>query len=482
MPSTADAPEIFETTIPARLDRLPWSRFHWLLVVGLGITWILDGLEVTLMGAISAVLQRGDVLGFSAAQIGSISSAYLTGAVVGALIFGHLTDRFGRRTFFFVSLSTYLMGVALTAVSWNLASFAAFRFLTGAGIGGEYSAVNSAIDELIPARFRGRIDLMINGSFWLGAFAGAASTAVILDPKIFAVNIGWRFGFGVGAVIGMVILYLRRFIPESPRWLFTHGRRNEAEKIVREFEEELGVAGKPLTDSDLGEPLRIIVRHHFGLEVILRPLVAEYRNRSILGLTLMAAQAFLYNAIFFTYALVLNRYYKVPAGITGLYLMPFALANFLGPISLGHFFDTVGRRPMIASTFTISALILIVTGYLFQRDVLSATTQTALWSLMFFFASSAASSAYLTVSEIFPLEIRALAIAIFYSAGTAVGGIVAPWFFGFLIDTGSRGALYLGYLIAAGLMLCAAGVELWFGIAAEGMSLEHIAKPLSAAS
>ena len=482
MPSAADTPETFETMIPARLDRLPWSRFHWLLVVGLGITWILDGLEVTLMGAISAVLQRGDVLGFSAAQIGSISSAYLTGAVVGALIFGHLTDRFGRRTFFFVSLSTYLIGVGLTAVSWNLASFAAFRFLTGAGIGGEYSAVNSAIDELIPARFRGRIDLMINGSFWLGAFAGAASTAVILDPKIFAVNIGWRFGFGVGAVIGMVILYLRRFIPESPRWLFTHGRRNEAEKIVREFEEELGAAGKPLTDSDLGEPLRIIVRHRFGLEVILRPLVAEYRNRSILGLTLMAAQAFLYNAIFFTYALVLNRYYKVPAGITGLYLMPFALANFLGPISLGHFFDTVGRRPMIASTFTIAALILIVTGYLFQRDALSAATQTALWSLMFFFASSAASSAYLTVSEIFPLEIRALAIAIFYSAGTAVGGIFAPWFFGFLIDTGSRGALYLGYLIAAGLMLCAAGAELWFGIAAEGMSLEQIAKPLSAAS
>jgi len=482
MPSPADTPETFETMIPARLDRLPWSRFHWLLVVGLGITWILDGLEVTLMGAISAVLQRGDVLGFSAAQIGSISSAYLTGAVVGALIFGHLTDRFGRRTFFFVSLSTYLIGVGLTAVSWNLVSFAAFRFLTGAGIGGEYSAVNSAIDELIPARFRGRIDLMINGSFWLGAFAGAASTAVILDPKIFAVNIGWRLGFGVGAVIGMVILYLRRFIPESPRWLFTHGRRNEAEKIVREFEEELGAAGKPLADSDLGEPLRIIVRHRFGLEVILRPLVAEYRNRSILSLTLMAAQAFLYNAIFFTYALVLNRYYKVPAGITGLYLMPFALANFLGPISLGHFFDTVGRRPMIASTFTIAALILIVTGYLFQRDALSAATQTALWSLMFFFASSAASSAYLTVSEIFPLEIRALAIAIFYSAGTAVGGIVAPWFFGFLIDTGSRGALYLGYVIAAGLMLCAAAVELWFGIAAERMSLEHIAKPLSAAS
>jgi MFS family permease len=481
MSSTQDPQEVFETMIPARLDRLPWSRFHWLLVVGLGITWILDGLEVTLMGAISAVLQRGDVLGFSAAQIGLISSAYLTGAVTGSLIFGHLTDRFGRRTFFFVSLSTYLIGVGLTAVSWNLASFAAFRFLTGAGIGGEYSAVNSAIDELIPARFRGRIDLMINGSFWLGALAGAASTVIILNPKIFAANVGWRLGFAVGAVTGLVILFLRRFIPESPRWLFTHGRRDEAEKIVHEFEEELGVAGKGLTDSGLGEPLRITVRHSFGLEVILRPLVAEYRKRSILGLTLMAAQAFLYNAIFFTYALVLNRYYHVPAGLTGLYLMPFALANFLGPISLGHLFDTLGRRPMIASTFAVAALLLIMTGYLFEHGTLTAATQTALWSVMFFFASSAASSAYLTVSEIFPLEIRALAIAIFYSVGTAVGGIVAPWFFGLLIDTGARRALYVGYLIAAALMLCAAGVELRLGIAAERMSLEHIAKPLSAA-
>jgi MFS family permease len=481
MSSSLEVPEIFETTIPARLDRLPWSSFHWLLVVGLGITWILDGLEVTLMGAISAVLQRREVLGFSAAQIGSIGSAYLTGAVVGALIFGHLTDRFGRRTFFFVSLSTYLIGVALTALSWNLASFAVFRFVTGSGIGGEYSAVNSAIDELIPARFRGRIDLMINGSFWLGAFAGAAATAVILDPKIFAVNMGWRVGFGVGAALGLLIFYLRRFIPESPRWLFTHGKCDEAEKIVREFEEELGYATEaPPVYPGEAKPLKIMVRHRFGLEAILRPLVAEYRRRSMLGLILMAAQAFLYNAIFFTYALVLNRYYQVPADVTGLFLMPFALANFLGPLVLGHFFDTVGRRPMIAGTFTVAALTLILAGYLFRLDLLTAATQTALWSLMFFFASSAASSAYLTVSEIFPLEVRALAIAIFYSAGTAIGGIVSPWFFGFLIDTGSRAALYFGYLIAAGLMLCAAAAELRYGIAAERMSLESIAKPLSA--
>lgn len=481
MPSTGEISEVFETLIPARLDRLPWSRFHWFLVVGLGITWVLDGLEVTLMGAISAVLQRPDVLHFSAAQIGSISSAYLVGAVLGSLVFGHLTDSFGRRTFFFVSLATYLIGVALTALSWNLASFAAFRFLTGAGIGGEYSAVNSAIDELIPARFRGRIDLMINGSFWLGALAGAASTALILDPRIFSVNVGWRFGFGVGAVIGLAILYMRRFIPESPRWLITHGRREEAEKVVSDFEEEVGrVSGQRLADPEGAEPLVIRVRKRFGLEAILRPLVAEYR-RTILGLALMTAQAFLYNAIFFTYALVLNRYYRVPADVTGLYLMPFAFANFLGPLALGHFFDTVGRRPMIAGTFSVAALILIVTGYLFEQGALTASAQTALWSLMFFFASAAASSAYLTVSEIFPLEVRALAIAIFFSAGTAVGGVVAPWFFGFLIDSGSRGALYFGYLIAAALMLGAAGVELRLGIAAERMSLENIAKPLSSA-
>jgi MFS family permease len=474
--------EIFETRIPARLDRLPWSHFHWLLVVGLGITWVLDGLEVTLMGAISAVLQRPDVLHFSASQIGSISSAYLTGAVLGSLVFGHLTDRFGRRTFFFISLSTYLIGVGLTAVSWNLASFAAFRFITGAGIGGEYSAVNSAIDELIPARFRGRIDLMINGSFWLGALAGALSTAVILNPHIFPPNIGWRLGFGVGAVIGLSILYMRRFIPESPRWLITHGKQQEAERIVRGFEEELGhVSGQPLAAPTDVEPLRIQVRHHFGLDVILRPLVTEYRRRSILGLTLMTAQAFVYNAIFFTYALVLSRYYGVAADVTGLYLTPFAIANFLGPVILGHFFDTIGRRPMIAGTFTVAAVTLIITGYLFEQGSLTAASQTALWSLMFFFASSAASSAYLTVSEIFPLEIRALAIAIFFSVGTAAGGIVAPWFFGFLIDSGSRSALYFGYLMAATLMLVAAGVELLFGIAAEGMSLEHIARPLSSA-
>lgn len=474
--------EIFETLIPARLDRLPWSRFHWLLVIGLGITWVLDGLEITLMGAVSAVLQRPEVLNFTGAEIGSISSCYLTGAVLGSLVFGHLTDRFGRRKFFFISLGIYLLGVGLSAFSWNLWSFALFRFITGAGIGGEYSAVNSAIDELIPARFRGRVDLIVNGSFWLGAALGAASTVVILDPHILPVNLGWRFGFGAGAIIGLVILYLRQFIPESPRWLITHGQRDAAEKTVRDVEDEVArETGARLTDPPRDEALRIRVREEFGLEVILKPMVTKYRTRSFLGLALMASQAFLYNAILFTYALVLNRYYAVPPDQTGLFLLPFALSNFLGPVALGPFFDTIGRRKMISGTFTISALLLILTGYLFTQSMLSTAGQTALWTLMFFFASPAASSAYLTVSEIFPLEIRALAIAIFYSFGTAVGGIVAPWFFGKLIDSGSRTELWYGYLIAAALMLGAAVAEVLWGVAAEQTSLEKIAEPLSAA-
>lgn len=473
--------ETFETLIPARLDRLPWVRFHWLLVIGLGITWVLDGLEVTLMGAISAVLQRPDVLNFSASQIGFIGSCYLTGAVLGALVFGHLTDWFGRRRFFFLSLSVYLLGVGLTALSWNLASFAIFRFLTGAGIGGEYSAVNSAIDELVPARLRGRVDLIVNGSYWLGAAAGSISTVILLNPAFLARNVGWRLGFAIGALIGTFILYLRKFIPESPRWLLTHGQHQKAERVVRDIERTAAEeSNRPLTAPHSEDTLRIRVRHRFGLDVILKPLVTEYRTRSFLGLSLMVAQAFVYNAIFFTYALVLSRFYGVPADTTGLYLLPFSLGNFLGPLILGHFFDTIGRRQMIAGTFVASALLLALTGWLFAGDMLTSTTQTFLWTAMFFFASPAASSAYLTVSEIFPLEMRALAIAIFYSLGTAVGGIAAPWFFGRLIDSGSRNALFYGYLVAAALMLAAALVEVFIGVAAEQTSLEKLAAPLSA--
>lgn len=483
MPSLPSDANTLETLIPARLDRLPWSRFHWLLVIGLGITWVLDGLEVTLMGAISAVLQRPDVLHFSAAQIGAISSFYLAGAVIGSLVFGHLTDRYGRRTFFFISLAIYLLGVGLTAFSWNLWSFALFRFITGTGIGGEYSAVNSAIDELIPARLRGKVDLIVNGSYWLGAAVGAASTAILLNPHILRAQIGWRVGFGAGAVVGIIILYLRRFIPESPRWLMTHGQLDSAEKIVKEIEETVArETGQPLKPAPQEQAIKVYGRQRFGLSAILKPMVTSLRNRSLLGLSLMIAQAFVYNAMLFTYALVLARYYGVPADRTGLYLLPFALGNFLGPLALGHFFDTIGRRQMIAATFTIAAFLLALSGYLFWSGSLTPASQTILWTLMFFFASPAGSSAYLTVSEIFPLEMRALAIAIFYSAGTAVGGVLAPWLFGRLIDSGSRLDLFGGYLIAAALMLGAAVTEIVLGLAAEQASLEKIAPPLSSAA
>jgi MFS family permease len=398
------------------------------------------------------------------------------------MVFGHLTDRFGRRKFFFLSLSIYLVGVGLTAFSWNLASFAVFRFITGAGIGGEYSAVNSAIDELIPARLRGRIDLMINGSFWLGAAAGSLSTIVILNPRVVPYPIGWRLGFGIGALIGCGILILRRHVPESPRWLLVHGRVPEAERIVAEIERTVAdLSGGKFEDSSTLFSLRLKARHRFGIGAFLRPLFSTYRARAVLGLTLMIAQAFTYNAIFFTYALVLNRFYGVSADRTGLFMLPFAVGNFLGPLMLGHFFDTLGRRRMIAGTFALSAAILVITGWLFSRGVLTTFSQTTLWTVMFFFASPAASSAYLTVSEIFPLEVRALAIATFFSAGTAAGGIAAPWFFGRLIDTGSRMALFYGYLVAAGLMVAAAIVEIVLGVDAEGASLEEIAPPLSSA-
>jgi MFS family permease len=475
---TRSAAETFDTLIPVRLDRLPWSRFHWLLVVALGITWILDGLEVTLMGAVAAVLERRDVLNLSGAQIGFISSCYLAGAVLGALIFGHLTDRFGRRRFFFLTLAIYLIGVGLTAFSWNFASFASFRFITGAGIGGEYSAVNSAIDELTPAGLRGRVALMINGSFWLGAAAGALLTRGILDPTLFSPNLGWRLGFALGPAIGLVILYLRRFIPESPRWQLTHGRLAEAEATVRQLE-AAAFRPQPAEDPPVELTLTIRRRAHFGLGLAVSAIVAGYRARAFLGFVLMAAQAFVYNAIFFTYALVLSHYYAVLPQNAGLYLLPFALSNFCGPLLLGRFFDTIGRRPLIAGSYAVAGISLMLTGWLFAHDLLTIFSQVALWTLMFFFASAAASSAYLTVSELFPLELRALAIAIFYSTGTAVGGIVGPWIFGFLIDSGSREMLFLGYAIAAALMLVAALFEMALGVDAEGRSLEEIAAPLS---
>ncbi|HEY7245713.1 MAG TPA: MFS transporter [Xanthobacteraceae bacterium] len=467
------------TDIPTRLDRLPWSRFHLLVIIALGVTWILDGLEVTIVGAIGPVLQSPRTLGLTASEIGAAASAYVTGAVIGAMIFGWLTDHFGRRLIFYVTLIVYLVGVLLTATSWSFASFAAFRAITGLGIGGEYAAINSAIDELMPARYRGRIDIVVNGSFWIGAVAGSGASLVFLDPNVFAPDVGWRLAFAVGGVLCLGILLLRRHVPESPRWLITHGFARQADATIADIEQRVRAdTGRELAPAQ--GRLTVHPRRTFGFDLILRCMLGKYRSRSMLALALMIAQAFLFNAVFFSYALVLVRYHGVASERTGTHLVTLAASNFLGPLVLGHFFDTIGRRVMISATYAIAGVLLIATALAFGFDAFSAWGQTFAWMLIFFFASAAASSAYLTASEIFPLETRALAIATFYAFGTAVGGTAAPLLFGFLVQTGSPWALAAGYAFAASLMLIAAAVEAKLGIDAEMRSLEQIADPLSA--
>ena len=439
---------VIETDVPARLDRLPWSRFHTLIVIALGITWVLDGLEVTIAGAISGALEQSPVLHFTAAEVGAGASAYLAGAVLGALVFGYLTDRFGRRRLFMITLGLYLAATAASALSWDFWSYALFRALTGAGIGGEYAAINSAIQELIPARFRGRTDLAINGSFW------------------------------AGAALGLFILVLRRWVPESPRWLMLHARVDECESVIAEVERRAGSRYARLPDGS--GRIRLVAHARTPALRLLSAILRDYRRRAMLGLTLMTAQAFFYNAIFFSYALVLTRFYAVPASAVGWYMLPFALGNFLGPLLLGPLFDTIGRKPMITATYAISGVLLAIVGWLFAENVVGAAGLTACWSGIFFFASAAASAAYLTVSESFPLEARALAIALFYAIGTALGGVAAPWLFGVLVGSGERRAVLLGYLLGAVLMLVAAAVELAIGVKAERRPLESVAIPLSA--
>jgi MFS family permease len=470
--------EFIETYIPARLDRLPWSAWHWLIVIALGATWILDGLEVTLAGALGGILTRHETLGLNETQVGATATAYLAGAVLGALIFGYAADRLGRKKLFFITVAVYLAATALTAFSWNFWSYMFFRALTGAGIGGEYAAINSAIDELIPARVRGRVDLIINGSYWVGAALGSAATVILLNPQFLPISLGWRFAFGIGAVLGLIVIFFRQWIPESPRWLMVHGRAHEAENIIATVEQSIGLSPTDLVPPE-ARPIRIQTRHRTPWREIWEAVAHRYRARSLLGLVLMVAQAFLYNAIFFTYALVLLRFYNVPAERVSAYLLPFALGNVLGPLLIGRFFDTIGRKPMIVLTYATSGLLLAMTGWLFREGLLTAQTQTLAWTVIFFVASAAASSAYLTVSEIFPLEIRALAIAVFYSIGTMAGGVFAPLIFGAIIGTGSRDALFAGYLVGAALMLFAAVVEAWIGVKAEQRSLESIAPPLS---
>jgi MFS family permease len=466
---------LVETDIPARLDRLSWNRFHTLIIAALGITWVLDGLEVTLAGALSGALKESPVLRFSNTDIGIAGTAYLVGAVLGALFFGWLTDRLGRKKLFFITLAVYLVATALTAFSWNLWTFCLFRFLTGAGIGGEYTAINSTIQEFIPAKYRGRTDLIVNGSFWIGAALGALGSIVLLDPAYFAPDLGWRICFGIGAALGLIILVLRTFIPESPRWLVTHGRAAEGDAIVRHIETHAEGETAPHT----GPKIALHARTHTPLREVFHTLFHLHRVRSLVGLTLMSAQAFFYNAVFFTYALVLTDFYGIASEKVGLYILPFAAGNFLGPVFLGSLFDTLGRRLMISGTYLISGLLLAISGWMFQQGMLTATEQTLAWMVVFFFASAAASSAYLTVGETFPLEVRALAIAAFYALGTGLGGALGPVIFGALVETGSRNAVFGGYLFGSAVMVVAALVQWRWGVAAERRSLEDVAAPLS---
>ncbi|MBI5320514.1 MFS transporter [Bradyrhizobium sp.] len=474
-PLVQDNSRVVETCIPARLDRLRWSGFHTRVVLALGITWILDGLEVTLAGALSGALKESPALQFSNFDVGLANSAYLAGAVLGALGFGWLTDRIGRRKLFFITLALYLVATAATALSWNVASYALFRFLTGAGIGGEYTAINSTIQELVPARYRGWTDLVINGSFWIGAAMGAVSAIVLLDPTFVGVDLGWRLAYLTGAVLGLVVFVMRMWIPESPRWLMIHGRPDEAHAIVDEIEWSAGHSQA----SEALPKMKLKMRSHTPLREVAHTLFSVYRRRSVVGLVLMASQAFFYNAIFFTFALVLTDFFGIPASHVGWYILPFAAGNFLGPLLLGRLFDTMGRRTMIAFTYGTSGVLLALSGYLFAIGVLSAQTQTIAWMVIFFFASPAASAAYLTVSETFPLEVRALAIALFYAVGTGIGGVIGPALFGALIDTGSRGTVFAGYLLGSVLMIVAATVAWFCCVAAERRSLESVARPLA---
>ncbi|MDI3306714.1 MAG: MFS transporter [Acetobacteraceae bacterium] len=478
MPDRAEK-SVFETDVPARLDRLPWSGFHWRVVLALGVTWILDGLEVTLVGSLASAIHQSPSLNLSATEIGLTASAYLVGAVTGALGFGWLTDRLGRKKLFFVTLTLYMLSSIATGFSWDFWSFAAFRALTGAGIGGEYAAVNSAIQELIPARRRGTTDLCVNGTFWGGAAIGAVIALVVLDPKVIDPEIGWRAAFLVGGALALIVLLMRRFLPESPRWLMIHGRPEEAERIVSGIEREVAAEHGPLPPLEYGK-VRLRRRRHTEIAEVWHAMVHRHRDRTLLGVTLMACQAFCYNALGFTYALVLTKFYGIPPADIGWYMLPFALGNLAGPLLLGHFFDSIGRRPMITSTYALSGVLMAATAYAFAAGWLSAWEQTVAWTVIFFFASAAASAAYLTVGESFPLEMRAMAIALFYAIGTAVGGVIGPALFGWLIEGGDRANIMWGYLAAAALMLLAAATEWRLGFAAERKPLEHVTTPLSA--
>jgi MFS family permease len=469
-----------ETRIPARLDRLPWSRFHWLVIIGLGTVWILDGLEVTIVGSIGDRLtEKGSGIVMDASQIGTAAAFYVGGACLGALFFGQLTDRLGRKKLFLVTLGVYIIATIATAFAWTAWYFYLFRFLTGAGIGGEYAAINSAIDELIPARVRGRVDLIINGSYWVGAAAGAFAAVALLNTSLFPMDVGWRLAFGMGAILGVTILIVRRHVPESPRWLFIHGREEEAERIVEGIEQDV----EEETGQKLSEPDRSLVVHQrerIPFREIAGTAFRKYPRRTILGLSLFVGQAFLYNAVTFDLGTLLGEFFEVGSSTIPIYIAVFAASNFMGPLLLGRFFDTLGRKPMVTGTYLISAILTAILAILLLGGGLTTWSFMAFIIAIFFFASAGASSAYLTVSEIFPMETRALSIAFFYAVGTAAGGIVGPILFGHLIASGSESQVAVGFFIGAAVMSLGAIAEFLFGVKAEQMQLEDVAEPLTA--
>jgi MFS family permease len=469
------------TDVPGRLDRLPWSRWHWTVVIGLGTVWILDGLEVTIVGNMAPRLAEPNAgLGVTAGQVSGLAAAlYVAGACVGALLFGWMTDRFGRKRLFMITLAVYLAATAMTAFSFAPWWFFLFRFITGLGIGGEYAAINSAIDELIPSKHRGRVDLAINGTFWLGAVGGALLSIVVLNENLLPADIGWRLAFGLGVVLGLVILLVRRNVPESPRWLFIHGRDEEANRLVDDVEarvvRETGQELEPVHDT-----IEIHQRRAIPFLSIAKTVLTTYPKRTVLGLGLFIGQAFLYNAITFGYATILTTFFHVSTNATGYFYIVIAVGNFLGPLLLGRFFDTVGRKPMIAGTYMTSGVLLFITAWLFDGGHLSATTMTVCWTVVLFFASAGASSAYLTVSEIFPMETRAMAIAFFYAIGTALGGITGPLLFAKLTSSGDVGDTVTAFVIGAVVMAVGGIIAALFAVDAEQKGLESIAAPLTA--